>query len=95
MAHNVREMSCTPDLGEMTIAPFAVFSIFVLTDYCSFFCFVLLIFVILPNQGGKRSEAATKGSGVSSIEMMVAASRRTASQVISRTMAGREAARHR
>jgi len=51
--------------------------------------------IILPNQGGKRSVAATKGSGVCSIELMAAALRRTATHVISRPMACREAARHR
>jgi hypothetical protein len=37
---NGREMSCTPDLGEMTTAPSAICSILVLIDYGSFFCFV-------------------------------------------------------
>jgi hypothetical protein len=66
---NGREMSCTPDLGKITTALFAVFSILVLIDYGSFYCSVLFIVVILPDQGGKRSEAATKGSGASSIEL--------------------------
>jgi len=38
----------------------------------------------LPNQGGKRSAAATKGSGICSIELMAAALRRTAAHVILR-----------
>jgi hypothetical protein len=42
------------------------------------------VVIILPYQGGKRSTAATAGSGVSSIEMMAAASRRTTAHVISR-----------
>jgi len=46
-------MSCTPDLGKITAAPFAVYSIVVLVDYDSFSCDALFIVVILLNQGVK------------------------------------------
>jgi hypothetical protein len=53
-------MSGTPDLGKMTTAPFAVFSILVLVDYGSFSSAPLFMVFIFPTQGSKQSGTPVK-----------------------------------
>jgi hypothetical protein len=59
-------MSCTPGLGEMTTAPFAIFSILVLIDYC--------VFLFSPVNSRHFTQPMAQLASVRAAEQIVASS---------------------